>query len=881
MIKPKKNSYKLFLVRQKLLWLFGIIVSVTSVAIAQTAPKIADTLSVKKDSLGYEEIKLNIKKEKGDIETTIKYDARDSIILDVVNQKIYLYGKAVVLYEAISLEAARMEIDWRNNITTAYGVKDSTGKEVGNPVFKEKQDVYVAKKISYNFKTKKGIIYDVVTQQGDGYIHGEKIKKSDTDELYVSTAKYTTCNHPDPHFEINAKKIKVVPDKRIVAGPFNLNIAGIPTPLGFLFGIFPMPKERTSGLIMPTPVLTPDRGFALQNGGYYIPVNDYMNLKLGGEIYTNGSWGLNIVNDYKVRYRYEGAMNFRYNVRVVDETVRSMKDYWVSWRHKPVQREGRNFNAEINFGSSKFNRNNSYNLDNFQSSSFRTNISYSEVIKKTPFNYSIAASSDMNTITGERNFNLPDGSFAMARQFPIKKIVKNSKNSWYNNLNMSYSFNVKNTLSNSRQTYYRERKILRDTILPFAQENTDLLLSRINTSGKHTVPISTTIKTLKYFTLNPYFNYDEFWYLRTYRYAYSDSLKTILTTDTLDNFSRAGTFNTGATLVTRVYGTFFVRKMGIEAIRHVMMPSLNFNFRPDYAKNSNYFQEINYTVNNRPVTEYRSVFGNTALGGPGQGKSGTIGFAINNTFEMKVKDRKDTINKYKKVMLLDNLSLGGTYNLLADSLQLSPISVSARSVIARIINININSVFEPYRYILDSTAGAVYYQRRVNEFAVSKGQGLASLQGFNVAVSTSLNPKANPNNKPNTKNIPKDELEYIMNNPDRYVDFNVPWNMKLGYNLTYNKNGFQPSAVTQVVTVGGEVNVSKTWKVSVNTGLDIIRLKQTITRIDIYKDLHCWEMRFSVIPTGARASVTFDINVKASSLQDLKYSKKNNDWYNR
>jgi hypothetical protein len=854
---------------------------VSGVVSAQTAPNldlVVPSDSIKKDTTTFEELKLNINRNKGDIESAIYYTATDSIVLDVVPKKIYLYGKAKVIYGETNLDAERIEIDWKENTMYAYGIEDSTGKRIGNPVFKEKQDIYVAKKIVYNFKSKKGIIYDVVTKQGEGYVHGEKIKKSDTEELYVSSAKYTTCNHPNPHFEINATKIKVVPNKRIISGPFNLRVNNVPTPLGFLFGIFPTPKDKAAGLVFPEYGISPDRGVFFRNGGYYFPIGDYIGVKALGEIYTNGSWGLNMIADYKVRYRYDGELNVRFNDRVQDETMRNIRDFWVSLRHRPVQRAGQTFNAEVNVGTSSFNRNNSFNQNNFLSNTFNSNISYSKAIKKTPFSFSLAARGDMNTITNEQNYSLPEGNLAMSRIYPVKKLTKSNKNNWYNNLNLAYNFQVKNAITNSRSTYFRNGEMLRDTVLPFKQENQDLLLQRLNNGGRHEIPIGTTVKMLKYFTLNPYFRYEEFWYLRQNTYRLDSLTNSIMVKDTINSFFRANSYSGGATMTTRLYGTVFVRKAGIEAIRHVVMPTFSISYKPDFSKNSANFQQFEITDRNNGQTRtiYQSKFTNSIFGGPTAGEQGNIGFDLNNTFEMKVKNKKDTVNPFAKVMLLDNLNLGASYNLLADSLNLSFIRVGARTTIARLLNFNFNANLDPYSYDLDSTKGRTNFQRRVNDYRISRGEGLAAIQDMNIAIGASLKPTTKP--LPTPANIPQSELDFIRNNPDRYVDFNIPWNLNINYNVGYAKIGYNSAVVNQSITGGGDINITDTWKVSVNTGLDIKTLKTTFTQINIYKNLHCWEMRFSIVPTGTRASVVFNINVKASTLQDLKLSR-NRNWY--
>ncbi|MCR6638442.1 MAG: putative LPS assembly protein LptD [Sporocytophaga sp.] len=392
------------------------------------APAESTEAAAVKDTTGTSD-SLNVK-HKGDIETTIKYSARDSIRLDVVTQTAYLYGEAKINYGDITLEAEQIEINWATSTLTAIGVPDSTGKVKGVPLFKEKDDKYSADIIKYNFKTRKGIISGIVTQQGEGYVQGEKVKRTD-EALFINSAIYTTCNLAHPHFHISANKLKVIPQDKIVTGPFNLYVADVPTPLGFILGIFPVPKKNRSGLIFPMYGESRDRGFFLRNGGYYFAINDYVASRLIGEIYTLGSYGLQSQTNYISRYKFRGNLDLAYNHRKstnpnfgVAEGAKefySVEDYKIVWNHQTVSKKNSRLSAAVNFGSTTFNRNNAYNPAAYLTNTMTSSISYSKAFGGTPFNLSLAARSTQNNNTGVYDFTFPDFAFNMNRIYPFKK----------------------------------------------------------------------------------------------------------------------------------------------------------------------------------------------------------------------------------------------------------------------------------------------------------------------------------------------------------------------------------------------------------------------------------------------------------------------------
>jgi hypothetical protein len=482
----------------------------------------------------------------------------------------------------------------------------------------------------------------------------------------------------------------------------------------------------------------------------------------------------------------------------------------------------------------------------------------------------------------------------MNRIYPFKRGSSSGK-SWWEKVSFAYSMQAQNTISNapvsaqafSGATILKEASKLNDSILPFEQKNFKPILDRMKNGMKHSVPISTSFNLLKYLQVAPSFNYDEYWYLQRLDYNWIKEKKA-LDIDTIQQFSRAYNYNSSVSFQTRLYGIFFIKKAGIEALRHIVNPTIGFSYRPDLS-DPKYGMTREIQIDSFGKTERLSPFANAVLGGtPARGESGSVNFSLSNTFELKVKNRKDTTGKepFKKINLLDNLNIASSYNMAADPFQLAPINISARTTLFGNLNVNLNGVVDPYSFqapVLDQEGNQIKAQRKTPVYAWKAGNGIGRLNSLNLATSTSLNPKAREKKKSPKKNMSAQEereLDFINANPDMYVDFNIPWNLNLAYNLTYTKNGFDKSAFMHSLTFSGDVNLTPKWKVGFNSGYDFINKTLVYPNINIYRDLHCWEMRFNWVPTGNRGSYSIDINVKASVLQDLKLSRRRS-WFDR
>ncbi|WMN10817.1 putative LPS assembly protein LptD [Marivirga salinae] len=831
-------------------------------------------------------------KKKGDIETTVNYNAKDSLNFNLKTQDIIMYKNAHVDYGDIQLEADKIKVNYNTKVLDASGLADSTGEMTGEPVFTDKGQVYQTEKITYNFDSKKAIIKGVVTQQGEAFMHSNWTKKNEKDEMFSDHALYTTCNLEHPHFGIAANKIKLIPGDKILAGPFNLEITELPTPFLFPFGMFPMPNNKTSGILFPTYGEENRRGFFLRDGGYYWAINEYADMALRGEIYSKGSYGLSVASNYKKRYSYNGNLNIRFSQQNGGETEADssvQKDFWIQWSHRPESKGTGRFSASVNAGSSDFNNNNpSQDAQQQLSATFNSNVSYSNVIQGTPFNYAISARHDQNVRTNNINLTLPEAALNMNRQYPFKNVNANGLD-WLQKMNYSYNFTSTNRITNSLGTVGETQ----DSIAPFNQETLPYLLKRAQNGGQHRIPISTSFNLLKFITASPSFNYDEVWYLKELNHSYSDSLNTVVV-DTLNQFSRASSYSAGIGFTTRLYGTIYPKRGAVKAIRHIMTPSINLNWRPDFGDEKYGIYE---EVQSDPLgnTKIYSKYEGFVYGSPGRGKSGTIGISLANTVEMKVKKKSDTSDLPTKVKIFDNLSFSTSYNVIADSFRLAPISINARTNLFNgKLDINIQTGIDPYVMVLDSinineNGTEKVYQRRIDQYAWEAGRGIGRLTTANIALSTNLNPAGKKSDDENRNNLEsqarqagatEDQVQALTSNPDMYVDFEVPWNLRVRYNIRWGRQGYEEAKIQQTMNFSGDVNFTENWKVGFTSGYDFEEQDFTQTSINIFRNLHCWQINANWVPFGRFQSFSVDIGVKASILQDLKMNRRRSWWDN-
>lgn len=790
------------------------------------------------------------------IKSKINYTAKDSIPIDLINNQIILYGDAEVTYENIKLNAAKIILDYKNNLVTAEGVQDSNGNIIGNPVFMDKDQEYKAKKIIYNFKTKKGKLFELLTTEGEGYIHGEVVMKDANDVLYARDAKYTTCNEEkEPHFYISASKIKIL-KKTIISGPAWMVIEGIPLPVGVPFGFFPKKDNRSSGILLPSYGESASRGFYLRGGGYYFSINDYLDLALKGDIYSRGSWLIEASTNYRVRYKFSGNLNIQYaNNRFGekdDPDFSVSKDFAINWSHSQDPKASRNssFRANVNAGSRNSFRNNSTNAADILQNTLRSSIAYSKTFSGTPFSLSAGISHTQNLSQGTISISAPDFSFNMNRITPFKS--KKGKKRWYSDIGFRYSLNSRNTL-NTTDTMFLD---------PQSWRNWE--------SGiQHSIPVSTSFKLFRYFTFSPSFDYTGYTYFSKidkvfYENYQGSELDTMIITEEKGIFM-AHDFSTNANLSTRIYGMFNINKLGIIAIRHLITPSVSFSYRPDFSDPKyGYYKSVATDTTGVNFEKY-AVFKTPVYGMPGSSKQGNIVFNIQNNFEAKVQSKPDTngLRTPKKIKLLDYINISGYYNMMADSFKLAPLRFNGRtSIIKNKVNIQFSGELDPYYLTSEG--------KRISTYSYEINKKTARLTNAFISVNSSLN--SNPKKNKSTENYGFSGMPY-----ENYVDFDIPWNISWSYTLNYSKPALTEN-ITQTLTVSGNMNLTPKWKVNITTGYDLKNKDFTFTSVDIHRDLHCWEMSFSWIPFGYRQSYLFRLNVKSSVLKDLKIDKKK-DYY--
>ncbi len=815
---------------------------------------------------------------KSDIETAITYEAADSIFLDVTTQKVTLYGEGKINYGKIELQGSKIDIDWPTNTIQANYSLDTAGKKVGVPVFTEGDESYNAQDMTYNFKSRKALVNGIVTQQGDAYMHGEKVKMNASSELFIRNAKYTTCNLEDPHFHISSSKLKVIPGNKVVSGPFNLHFRSIPTPIGFAFGMFPQPKKKVSGILVPKYGEERRRGFFLKEGGYYFAINDYMDLELKGQVFSKGSYGLSSDFRYKKRYAYNGSasLQFNRNKGENEEDSLSTRDYWIRWSHTPETKGTFRISSSVNAGSSTYSQNNYQSVQFNTNSQFNSSVSMSKTFTGTPFNASLNFRQSQNVQTKSMTISAPEFTLNTNRFFPLAWVTPGN-GSVLDKLSVSHNFSLKNEFNNLNPNYNASIEGS-EQYLPVNSDNLPGMLRNSKNGGRHSIPISTTFNVFKFVSVSPSFNYTEWWYLKELNRRWDDEQRKVVA-DTIQGFSRAGAYNFGTGFSTRLYGMLFVKGEKVEAIRHVMTPTISMSYSPDFSEERfGIYQNVQSdTLGN---TKLYSKYEGFVFGGPTTGKSGSIGFSLSNNFEMKVRDKKDSTQEFKKVKLLDNLSVSSSYNLLADSFNLSNFNFTTRTLLFNKLDVNYRMTLDPYLYVLDSVTTSTsgtrrVYQTKVDEYTWNHGQGFGNLSNANIALSTSLNPKATEkqNQDKESEFGTEAEKDYIRTHPDQYVDFDIPWDLRLSYNIDFRKIGYNDPTITQSFTMNGNTSITDNTKITFSSGYDFKNKEITQTRLGIIRDIHCWELSVDWTPFGRFTSYSVTLRAKSALLQDLKLSK--------
>ena len=812
-------------------------------------------------------------------DSKVQYKCVDSITLDLPARKVYLYGDAEIYYEEISLEADFIEIDFNSNELFASGLEDSAGNMAGFPVFTEGDQSFKSETMRYNFTTKQGMINGVLTEDSYGYLKGNKVKKLENNSLNIKGGYYTTCNHDPPHYGFHYQKSKVVPGKRIVTGPAYLVIEELPTPVALPFGWFPVETGRRNGIILPTYGESANRGFYFENGGYYFALGDKVDFRIVGDIYTRGSWAVKPTMRYRKRYKYDGSLNFSYaiNQTGVPETpnFEKSKDFAIRWSHKQdrAARPRSTFSADVNIKSSTFNRFNPTSTQDYLSNTFRSSIAY-QTNFAGKYYLTLNAGHEQNTLTKQINVTLPEVSFSVNRFYPLRKQNRVGGPKWYDNISVSYKMNAANKLSNPDSVF-------------FTTQTFDMAQNGI----RHSIPVSSSVQVLKYVTWTNSVDITDRMYFKKLERSWSsdtlftgnDTLVGYEKTDTIRGFYNLFDFRVSSSMSTKLYGMLqFGKKFPVQAIRHVFTPSLSFSYTPDFG-NENWGYYGSYVDGAGETVDYNKFQG-ALYGAPPGRESGQIGFSLGNNLEMKVRSRKDTITGMKKIKLIDRFTISGSYDLAKDSLNLSSITFSGTTTLFKNLSIQYRSSWDPY--VLDSTG-----TRNLNKFELIENKRLLRLDNTNWNISlnwriTSQDFQKDEEKQEQPEQFESDvgtegELEEINLNPEEYIDWSIPWDLSIRYSFNYTVRNEYPNfvnvkekTIVQTLALSGNVSITPKWKIAFTTGWDFESNDLSYTSVSIYRDLHCWEMRFNWIPTGFRKSWNFSINAKASILQDLKLTKK-------
>jgi len=816
----------------------------------------ADSLTQKKlsDSLG-------IRIADDALSSVVIATSTDSAKMNMKSHTFYLYGDAKITYEDMELNAGEITYHQPSNTVTAAPSYDSTHTASKLPDFKQGEEKFTYDTLQYNFKSKRAIVRNAKTQHGEGFVYSRQVKRNPDQSIYGWENVYTTCSLDTPHFGIRARRIKIIPNRVIASGAANFMIEGVPTPFILPFGIFPINARQKSGFVLPTYTIEEARGLGLVNGGYYFYLSDYVDFLFQSNIFTKGSYSVSGISTYTKRYKYNGGLSLSFANNKTGESYEpgsvQQKDFRVNWRHAtdPKARPGVNFSASVDMGTNSYYSNNSYNPNQILQNNYLSTVSFAKNWVGKPFSLTINASYNQNTATNQTILRLPEINFYVAQFNPLANKKRIGLPRWYEKITASYNFNAIN-----ETTFY-------DSSFSF----NNISFNDFRNGFKHSIPISASYNVLRYINLSFAAPYTEYWFTnKSYRYynVFEDKIDTI----TNRGFYTARDFNASVSMSTRIYGQKMFRKGSkIMGIRHVLTPTVGFTYVPDFAaKPFRYYYQTQLNGDNVPT--YASPYEGSVIGTPGFGQYGNyasnINFGINNNLQLKTRSKKDTTGQGRNITLIDGFSITSAYNIAADSFNWQPVNMNFRTTITDKLSISGSAVFDPYAYDYKN-------RRRSTRTAYASGKGIARFTDASISLQSSL--RSTSFHPPPVPNANADEVQNLMQRGgyNEYVDFNVPWNLNVSYTLSVQKT---PSAYKEQDTLilrqnamfGGDVNITSRWKLAISSGYDFSTKQLQFTSIDIYRDLHCFEMHIQAFPFGERKSYNFTLNAKASVLQDLR-----------
>ncbi|MDO4228953.1 MAG: putative LPS assembly protein LptD [Capnocytophaga sp.] len=833
----------------------------------QLQPQQQDSLAVT-DTLKND----TLQKSKAALDDIVNYKAKDSIVFNKVRSEIILYNETQVQYTDIDISAGIELIRFDLGEVYAGRMKDSLGEYTQHPVFKQGSDVIEPDSIRFNYKTQKAIINNAYTKQDENNIKGEIIKKENDSTYFMKNAILTTAEDlDDPDYYIKIRKAKFVPKKKVIAGLSNMYIVDIPTPIAIPFAYYPMVSGRASGLIFPTFGEVNNRGYFIQNGGYYFVISDHMDLALTGDYFTNGSYGFRAQSAYNKRYKFSGNFNLNYEKQIY--SMKGLPDYSgttlynIQWTHSKDAKSNPNssFSASVNLGSSRYYQNsyNQINSPNVLNNTLSSSVSYSKTFPAYPsVNLSITASHSQNTNTQNIEMTLPALRASMERIYPFVKEGE-SKKGLIKSLNLQYSMQADNRFSTTDSLFF-SRQMFRD-----AQNGV-----------RHSIPLSTTAKLFKYLTFGVNSSLNETWQFKTIRKSnFNDNIGKI-GIDTLSGFDRFLTYNLGASLGTTVYGTFrFNKDAKIQAIRHVMRPSISYGYTPAFDQ---YYET--YIADAYGNTEQYTRFEGGIYGTPGLNESQSISFSLSNTLEAKIRQKDSTQTEPKKVMLLNSFNFNTSYNVITK--QFSPLSVTGGTTLFDgKLPINFGMTLNPYA--IDENG------RQIEKFNINNGGSLFRLTNANLSTSYTFSNRSKDKTKNNDNRASGGRADDLFgssrpindmqeteekksedkNQKEQYYKASIPWDINLAYSLTYTNMAREKRISNNSIMFSGNVELSPKWQVGISSGYDFVNKGITYTQLRFERDLNSFRMSFHFTPIGYRSSWYFFIGIKAPMLSDLKWEK--------
>ena len=829
-----------------------------------------DTLPVfAKDTTITQADTLTFKMAKDSLDAPVMYSASDSVVVDLRTENIFLYKEGKIEYKDIQLKSAVIQVDQNAQVLTAFPVLDSANRQAGTPTFKQGDKAFTSDTIRYNFKTERGLTSGTYTQEGEMFVYGQRVKRITADTYYAGRARFTSCNFDTPHFAFRARRVKMVSEKVAVTGFVRPEFEGVPIPVGLPFGLFPLKQGRRTGLIIPQFTVNQQLGLGLEGLGYYKTFGDYWDATLRGNIYSYGSWNLFLNPNYRKRYRYNGGFNLsflsnKFGFEGDPDYQPPTRSFSLQWNHSVdgKARPGQNFSASVNIATTLFNR----FLANVPQQNFNnvlnSSISYQKTWIGKPYNLTINANHNQNNLTRLYNISLPDVGFTVNTIYPFQKKTFVGSPKWYEKLGVGYIGNFRNQFS------------FFDTSVNLRQ-----LIDTFQWGARHSIPIQLSLPAIGFLQVGPAISFEEIWYAQSFVRSWNSSLNKVDTTIS-KGFYRGNQMSLGLNLSTALFGKLnFGKNSAVQAIRHVVRPTIGLSYRPDLAKNQWYETQVDANGNRFRFNRFEG----SLFGGLSEGEAGFVSFTLDNNVEMKVRNKKDSGEAaIKKVSLIDGFGVSGGYNLLADSFALSDFNIYFRSNILQIINLTGNATISPYQQ--DA------FGRRTRAYT---WQGGKFSPGRFVSGFLALN--ANFRSKPKDEKKEKEiqdytrerssgydefnrEVNMIRQNPSEYADFNIPWSLNFSYALNLSRQikpdytGFT-TLVTQSLNFSGDFNLTEKWKIQGQGSYDFVTRQIQYLTASVSRDLHCWQMSINVTPLGIFRSFNITISPKSSMLRDLRINR--------